>query len=230
MKKLGIIGGIAPESTVEYYRAIIELYRQRRSDGTYPPLIINSIDLSRIVELVTGNRLAELVDYIVPEIEALQRAGAEIALIASNTPHIVFPQIQKRSPLRLISIVESAAEHALKSGLKRVALFGTRFTMQADFYPMAFAERGIELITPKVDEQEYIHSHYMGELIHGVFLDSTRDAFLRIVKRLQEESSIDGLILGGTELPLILKSGTSHLPFLDTTRIHSEAAVERMLA
>lgn len=230
MKILGIVGGIAPESTIEYYRLIIETYRARKPDGGYPPLIINSIDLDKMIELVTSNRLAEMTEYLLGELGRLARAGADFGLLASNTPHIVFDELQRLSPLPLLSIVESACGAAAALGLKKVGLFGTRFTMRGDFYPAVFSRRGITLVTPGAGEQDYIHDKYMGELINGVFLPETREGLLAIVDRLVERSNVEGLILGGTELPLILRDdGGRGIPFLDTTRIHVADAVARMI-
>lgn len=231
MKTLGIIGGVAPESTIEYYRLLIATYREKDSGGNYPPLILNSINLKKMVALITAGNLAELTEYLLEEINKLARAGAHIGLLASNTPHIVFDRIQPRSPIPLISIVESACAYAKKSGFKRVGLFGTRFTMQGKFYPQVFSREGIEIITPDPEDQEYIHTHYMDEFINGIFLDETRSRLLEIINRLNREKNVEALILGGTELPLILHdSGPAGIPLLDTTKIHVEAAVAYMLS
>jgi aspartate racemase len=231
MKTLGIIGGIAPESTIEYYRLITTSYRALNADGDYPSLIINSINLKKMIDLITASQLADMTEYLLAEVHRLASAGADFGLFASNTPHIVFEEIQRRSPIPLLSIVESACEAASQLGLKKVGLFGTRFTMQASFYTEVFSRQGIEIIVPERDEQEYIHTKYMSELINGIFLPETRENLLRIVWRLKEKTGIEGLILGGTELPLILRDVTdSGIPFLDTTRIHAEAAVARMLS
>src|SRR5882672_4311887 len=157
MKTVGIIGGIGPESTIEYYRLIIDGYRERQTDGSYPTMIINNIDLSRLLGLVMANKLDEVTDYLVAEIEKLARAGAHFAALASNTPHIVFDEISRRSPLPLISIVESTGDAAHALGMKRVGLFGTRFTMQGRFYPQVFSRAGMDIVTPTADEQDYIH-------------------------------------------------------------------------
>jgi len=152
-------------------------------------------------------------------------------LLASNTPHIVFGELSQQSPLPLLSIVEAACEAARSLHLKKAGLFGTRFTMQGGFYSRAFAEQGIEIIIPPADEQDYIHEKYMGELVHGVFLPETRERLLTIADHLKEKQGIQGLILGGTELPLILREEFARgIPFLDTTKIHVERAVVRMLA
>ncbi len=231
MKTLGIIGGIAPESTIEYYRLIIASYRARKPDGSYPPLIINSINLTKMLDLIGANELARVTEYLLSEVHRLARAGADFGLLAANTPHIVFEDIQRQSPIPLISIVQTACEAARGLELTRVGLFGTRFTMQGHFYPEVFSRQGITLIMPNLDEQDYIHDKYMSELINGIFLPETREGLLQIVERLKEKTDIQGLILGGTELPLILRDVDDRgIPFLDTTRIHAEYAVAQMLS
>lgn len=231
MKRLGIIGGVGPESTIDYYRSIITLYRQRKSDGSYPEIIINSIDLKKEIDLVERNQLGALTSYLLEEVEKLARAGADFGLIASNTPHIVFDDLRPRSPIPLISIVEATCEAAQAMGLKRVGLFGTSFTMQGKFYRAVFARAGITLVAPNLEDQTYVHDKYMNELVNGVFLPETRDGLLKIVDRLRETQQVQGLILGGTELPLILREETHNgLPILNTTKIHVAAAVREMLA
>ena len=226
-----IVGGIAPDSTIEYYRQIIAQYRAHSSVGDYPSIIINSINLRRMIDLITANELAAVTDYVLDAIEKLARAGADFALLASNTPHLVFDDLRARSPLPLISIVETACAEAEALGMKRVALFGTRFTMRANFYPNVFSRAGIEIILPGATEQDYIHTHYMDELVNGIFLPETKRRLLEIVDQLRERSQVEGIILGGTELPLILNDGAHNgVPFLDTTRLHVKRIVAELEA
>jgi aspartate racemase len=229
MKTLGIIGGIAPESTVEYYRRIIASWRRSRGDGSYPNIILNSIDMTTMLRLVRDDR-AELIAYLAAEVQKLIDAGADVALFASNTPHLVYGEVAARSPIPLISIVEAAADRAAALGLSRVGLFGTAFTMQADFYPAAFAARNIAVIAPPREDLQYVHDKYMGELVNAVFLDETRAAIIDIAQRLKTSASLDGIVLGGTELPLLLRDpAILGVPVLDTTAIHVERAVAAML-
>lgn len=233
MKTLGIVGGIAPASTVEYYRLILAAYRERKGDGSYPSILINSIDMKRMLDLIAANELAQVTEYLVGEVRRLANAGADFGLLASNTPHIVFDAIRHESPLPLISIVEATREAVKALNVTRVGLFGTRFVMQGDFYFRAFSRDSITLVTPNADEQSYIHHIYMSELVNGQFLDDTRSRLLAILDRLREQEGIQALILGGTELPFILNAedvGRRTIPFLDTTRIHAEQAVSQMLA
>ena len=231
MKQLGIIGGLGPDSTVDYYQTLIALYRERQPDGSYPPILINSIDMRRAVQALEAGDLKALTDYLLAELQKLQRAGADFAIVSANTPHIVFDELEQQSPLPLISIVTATREAAKARRLKRVGLFATSFTVQAGFYSKVFSRQGIEIVAPAPAEQDYIHEKYMGELVHGIFLPETRAGLLRIVDRLAHEAGIEGVILGGTELPLILRADAHNgIPFLNTTRIHAKAAIERMFS
>lgn len=231
MKTVGIVGGIGPESTIEYYRLVIQQYRDRKPDGSYPPIIINSIDLHKMLSLIAANELAAVTEYLVGEVQKLAGAGADFGLLAANTPHIVFDEIRHQSPIPLISIVEATCEAAKAQRLKKLGLFGTRFTMQGRFYPDVFSHEAIALVVPEADDQDYIHGIYMNELVKGIFLPETRAGLLQIVDRLKQRAGIDGLILGGTELPLILHDVIdSPIPFLDTTRIHVNAIVAQLLS
>jgi aspartate racemase len=230
LKNLGIIGGIAPESTVAYYRQIIAGYRARRADGSYPAIIINSINLSTMRDLIFAGQNAELVTFMSAEIQKLAAAGADFGLLASNTPHLVFDELESRSSIPLLSIVRATCQAAKARGLKKVGLIGTRFTMNGKFYPQVFAREGIAIVAPGPEDQEYTHNKYMDELVNEILLPETRHGLLAVVERMKQSSGIEAVILGGTELPLLLRdSGDTEVPFLDTTRIHVEAAVERML-
>jgi aspartate racemase len=232
MKILGIIGGLGPESTIEYYRFLLAAFRERRPDGGSPAIIINSLDVQHAIALLDGNRLVELADYLAAGIERLARAGAGCALIAANTPHIVFDEVRRRSPIPLISIVETARDAVRKSGLTRAGLLGTGFTMRGRFFPDVFSRAGIELVVPSQEEQAFIHDKYINELLKNVFLPETRDSLFSIVEKMKERDRIQGVILAGTELPLILREveARAGIPFFDTTMIHVERAVEELLS
>lgn len=231
MKTVGIIGGIGPESTIEYYRLIVAGYRERQADGSQPSIIINSVDVNRLIGWITANELNAFTNYLVKAIERLADAGVDFAALAANTPHIVFDELQRRSSIPLISIVESTRDAAVVLGMKRVGLFGTRFTMQGHFYPDVFSRASIDLIVPREDEQDYIHEKYLGELLKDVFLPETRERLLSIVNQMKEREGIEGLILGGTELPLILREVEHNgVAFLDTTKIHVNRIVAELLS
>jgi aspartate racemase len=231
MKILGIIGGLGPESTIDYYGRIIALYRARTGDGSYPQFIINSIDLKKGLDFMDSNNLVGMADYLIEEIGKLARAGATFGVISANTPHIVFDEVASRSPIPLLSIVEATCAAAKTRKLKRLALFGTRYTMKATFYPKVFSREGIELLVPDPADQAYVHDKYLNELVARKFLPETRIGLLEIVNRIRATRDIAGVILAGTELPLILPDAEYNgIPFLDTTEIHCEAAVAEMLS
>ncbi len=230
MKTLGIVGGIGPDSTVDYYRSLIQMWREQTKDGSSPSILLNSIDLKKMLDLIVASELSEVIEYLADEVQRLARAGADVGLLAANTPHIVFDELQRRSSIPLISIVEATREAAEELGLRRLGLFGTRFTMQGHFYPDVFSKAGIALVVPEEDEQAYIHDKYMNELVKGVFLPETRERLLAIVDRLANQEHAQGLILAGTELPLILREAGCAIPLLDTTQIHVKAAMRRLLS
>ena len=227
---LGIVGGIGPESTIAYYRAIISKFRHRAPNAGYPRVIINSIDASQMLSLMPERRYDELGHLLVREVDALARGGADVALIAANTPHVVFDDVRAASGIPLISIVEVTRSAAMEHGLGKLALLGTRFTMDATFYQDAFASAGIEVITPRDAERDYVHAKYMTDFFTGDIPQSTRDGFTDLVRRMMHEESIDGVIIGGTELfPLVGDFRRLGTHVLDTTDIHAEAAVEALL-
>jgi aspartate racemase len=230
VKTLGMVGGIGPESTIEYYRFILDGVRARVSDGSAPHIIIDSIDVNRAIAMLDANDYAALIDYLSASLDRLSRAGAEIALMAANTPHIVFDDVQRRSRIPLISIVEAARDRAVALGLKRLALLGTGFTMRARFYPDVFSRAGLELITPAEDEKALIHDKYINELLKNQFLPETREAMVRVIERLRDQQAIEAVLLAGTELPLLLRGAEpDRLTFLDTTLIHVDATIDRLL-
>lgn len=228
MKTLGVIGGVGPESTIDYYQTIIAMYRERTGDDSYPQFLINSINLDKVRGLVVANELERLVETLVEEIAKLARGGAQFGLIAANTPHLVFDEVATQSGIPLISIIEATCAYAKTKNMRKLALFGTKFTMTGDFFPKVFSREGIELVAPEPNDQEYIHDKYMNELVPGIFLPETKAGLLAIVDRMKDR--IDGVILAGTEIPLILREPSHNgVPFVDTTRIHCAAAVAEML-
>ncbi|HEX6096794.1 MAG TPA: amino acid racemase [Thermoanaerobaculia bacterium] len=229
MKRIGIIGGIAPESTIDYYRRLVAACRERAGDGSYPSILINSIDLTKMLRLAADDRDA-LVVFLVHELERLAKAGAELGAFASNTPHLVFDEVERASPLPLVSIVHAARDGAVARRMSRVALLGTRFTMSGTFYPAVFAAAGVSVVTPSPEEQTYVHDTYMNELVAGRFDAPTRDRFVQIIRGLNDRERIDGIVLAGTELPLLLRDADVGLEMLDTTALHVSAIVERVFA
>ena len=228
-KTLGLIGGTGPESTIDYYRLLIAKYREQ-ADGNSPSLVINSVNLKNMIAWMNAGEFGRVADYLSEAIEKLRLAGCDLAALTANTAHIVFDELQARTPLPLISIVEAACDKAQELNLKRVALFGTRYTMQAPFYPAVFSHSDVKLVLPNDEEQDYIHEIYMGELLKDVFRPETRVKLLAIADAMKSRDRIQAVILGGTELPLLLRDEQHNgMPLLDTTRIHVDRLVTEML-
>jgi aspartate racemase len=226
----GIIGGIGPESTITYYRRIISEWRSRTADGSWPTILINSIDLKRELDLLE-NDLPGFIAFMADAVRRVHSAGAHFALFASNTPHVVFDEVQRSVNIPLLHIADAARDAAKRLGVRNVALFGTRFTMESSFYNDRFAPAGIRIVLPNDDERRWIHDRYFGELVINVFRQETRDGMLAIVNRMKRDHGIDGVLLAGTELPLLLQdNGGTGVPFLDTATIHADAVVARMLS
>ncbi len=229
MKKIGMIGGFGPEATLDYYRLLIKTYRKEIKDGSNPEIIIYSMDISILLNLVENKQWETLVKWLVDGLVVLHKAGANFGFISANTPHIVFDRVNELSPLPLLSIVEETCKHLDRLALRRVGLLGTKFTMQSDFYQKVCDKYNIEILVPHEKEQEYIHSKLITEIEFGIFLEETREGLLNIIKRMIDEDLIKGIILGCTELPLILKKSEFGILFLNTTKIHVESIINYYL-
>jgi aspartate racemase len=230
VKTAGIVGGMGPESTIDYYRRIIQRYGER-CDGSGPSLLINSIVTKAILALAASANWPEATEVLCRAVEVLAAGGADFAVLSSNTSHVVFDDVQARSRIPMVSIVEVTAGVARQKGLKRLGLIGTRYTMQGDFYRKVFTRVGVELVVPAGVDEEYVHTKYLGELVNGVFSKATHDGLVAVVERLRRDKGIDGIILGGTELALIImEPEVAGIPVLDTAGLHVDAIVNELLA
>lgn len=224
MGKAGIVGGLGPESTIEYYKSIIGSFQKaHNSQKVLPNLVINSIDMYKVFDYIDAKDLNGLADYLTFAVNELEAAGAEFAAISANTPHIVFDQVKFRSNIPLISIVEETVKEVLKQGINRVGLIGTRFTMENDFFKVPFLNANVTPIVPNVEEQRFIHEKTVDELENGIISRETKTAFLNIINRMVTEDGIQGLILGCTEHPMLIKLEDTTVPLFNTTAIHVNA-------
>lgn len=224
---VGLVGGLGPESTIDYYRRILAAW-VKVDPASAPSLVIDSLDVGRALHLVATDHAA-FAEYLLGSIRRLAAAGVDFVAMTANTAHIVFDDLAARSPVPMLSIVEVCADEARARGMHRVLLLGTRFTMDADFYPAVCARRGIAVVRPTEQDRAWVHARYVGELLKGNFRDETREGFLQLVGRLRDEEHLDGVILGGTELPLLLGAEViAGLPALDTTALHVAAIVRRL--
>jgi len=227
MATVGIVGGLGPESTIDYYRRILAAW-EREDSTTAPSIVIDSLDVRRALRLVESDRPA-LTEYLLASLRRLAGAGVDFAAMTANTPHIVFDELMARSAVPLVSIVEVCAEEARRRGFRRLALLGTRFTMEAPFYPVVCGRYGIAVVPPNDADRAWVHERYVGQLLKGEFRDDTRQEFISLVRRLRDEQRVDGIILGGTELPLLLSAPViADVPTLDTTALHVAAIVARL--
>jgi len=229
MQKIGIIGGLGPEATVDYYKRIVQFFHEHNQSLSTPEIVIYSVDIAELFKLVADQQRDALAKWLTSKVVDLKNAGADFAVISANTPHIVFNQVQAQSPLPLISIVEATLESAKLAGLKTAGLLGTQFTMQSNFFGDRFASEGISVVVPDNHEQQYIQDKLVNEIELGIFNDATRQEFLAIITRMKNCHDIDAVILGCTELPLILNGEDSEVPFLNTTAIHVAAICQRCL-
>lgn len=226
MKRIGIIGGIGPESTVDYYKMIIGAFHERQGVSGYPEIIIYSADLSSLMRILDAADWESLTDWLLEKVVALKRAGAEFAVIGSNSPHIVYDEVSLKAPIPMLSIVEETRKNAQRRGLKKLGLLGTKFTMESDFFKKPFEQKEMAVFVPEKEDQELIHHRLFSEIELGILKDTTREELLSIVRKMIDIHSIDAVILGCTELPLILSKDEFGIPFLNTTAIHAESIVK----
>lgn len=226
MKRIGILGGLGPESTVEYYQALIKLCMEKTGDGHYPEIIVNSVDMTEMLSFLEHGNLIGLADFLVDAIASLERSGANFAAIASNTPHIVIDEVKTRSQLPVLGIVDCVCERASNLGLQRLLLTGTGFTMASRFYPDFFQEKGISVLVPSQSEQNEIHSMIFPDLENGIVDPVKKVRFHSLCESIIQREHLDGLILGCTELPLIASPEDFSVPVLNTARIHIESIAD----
>ncbi|MGD8786953.1 MAG: amino acid racemase [Phycisphaerales bacterium] len=224
MRTIGILGGLGPESTLEYYREIIKAFQKNESG--YPKIVLFSANLREFWRILETEQRDALITWFTDKIFSLHDAGADFAVIASNTPHIVFDQVKTKVPIPMLSIVEETCKKAKSMGLKKCGLLGTEFTMQSTFYQKCFEEEGISMVTPDKNDQEIINEKIFSDLESGIINEQTKKLFLGIIKKMIDNESIDSVILACTELPLILTNDEYGIPFLSTTAIHINSIVE----
>jgi aspartate racemase len=226
MKRIGLIGGMGPEATLDYYKGIIDAFKDEKGELNYPEIIIYSVNLSEFIALMKKKAYDEIVSIMLGKINALKNAGADFAAFTANTPHLLFDRINERSSLPLISIVEATCQVAKNQGLKMPGLFGTGFTMNGTFFQEVFNKKGIQVIVPDIADREIINEKLFGEIELGIFKDETRELLVNKIQKMVLKQHIDSLILGCTEFPLILTEKVyAGIPMLNTTRIHVDAIV-----
>lgn len=228
MKKLGLVGGMGPESTIPYYHDIV--YGVEKRVGKFPNLAIESVSVFDILRLCGEQSYDELTDYLLRAVNNLARGGAEFAVLSANTPHIVFDRLREHAPIPLISIVEAACDEAERRNLKKIGLLGTIFTMTGDFFKQPFLRKHIEIVAPSDTEMQYVNEKIASELERGIVKSGTLESFVKIISRMREEEQIEAVVLGCTELPLLLNDEVSPVPCLDTMQIHIQAIINEIIS
>lgn len=229
MKKLGLVGGMGPESTIPYYHDIVYGVQAKVGKAFFPNLTIESVNVFEVLGLCGEQKYDELVDYLMEAINNLINSGADFVALSANTPHIVFDKLQEKSPVPLVSIIEATKDEAIRQNKRKLGLLGTIFTMTGDFYKLPFQNSGIEIVVPNRDEMKFINQKISSELEHGIVKEETLKGFQEITERMKNEDGIEAIILGCTELPLLLNDEVSPVPCLDTMKIHVEALVGKIV-
>jgi aspartate racemase len=234
MKKIGIIGGLGPESTIYYYRTLIDMCRQNKAlNGNYPEVIIYSMNIVEISSLRASGDREGLINRQVDTLTALHNAGADLGIISCNACHGVFDEIEAASPMPVLSIVTETCKEVVKRGLTRVALFGMESTMNGGFYQEVFGRAGISVYVPDEAEQKYVSEKLRKEATLDCICDETKEGYLKILKKMVDAYDVQGLILGCTEMPLLMtevEQQKAQIPFFDTGKIHVQSALAYSLA
>jgi aspartate racemase len=226
-KRIGLVGGLGPEATLEYYKNIIDVFKSTDSSLNYPEIIIYSMNLSELISMMNRKEYDKVIVYLLGAIDSLKKAGADFAAISANTPHLVFDELIQVSPLPLLSIVEATCDETRRLGLEKPGLIGTGFTMSATFYQDVFDRREIPVVLPDESDKKIINEKLFSEIELGIFKDETRELLIRIIEKMVKNQHIDSLILGCTEFPLILTEAKyAGIPMLNTTKIHVDAIVK----
>ena len=224
MKTLGLIGGTSWVSTVDYYRYINQLTNEKLGGLNFAQILLYSVSFNDVKTLADASDWKNLGKLLSDIAQNLESAGAEAIVLCANTTHIVADAIEKQIKIPLIHITDSTAEEILRHNIKKVALLGTKFTMDNDFYRERLLRYHIEMIIPSDEERDFIHDSIFSELGKGIFTSETKQQYLEIIENLQSRGA-EGVIFGCTEIPMLIKPEDCHIPSFDTTFIHAKDAV-----
>jgi aspartate racemase len=228
-KKIGILGGMSPESTIEYYQYITRTYTQRFGDYGYPEIIIYSVSFQPYVDWPRADRWDMVAQGLSEAARKLEAAGADFVLIATNTMHLVLDQVRASVHIPVLSLLEVVGQAILARGMTTVGLLGTKFTMEKNLYQGALARMGITVLVPDADDRECVNRVIYDELVAGQIREASRAAYVAIIHKLAERGA-QGVILGCTEIPLLVSEADAGLPLFDTTLLHAEAALNYAVA
>ena len=225
-KRIGILGGISHESTIAYYDLLLHKHFARSKNYHYPEIVIFSLNFQKFTDYEDNGDPVNYIRYILEGVRALEAAGVDFILMAANSPHAVFDAVALQAKVPMLSIVAATAQAALQTGARKLLLIGIKFTMQADFYPRAFAELGLTVMTPSEVEQDEINHIIFDELVIGHFTAQSKARLLALIEQYAHTAGIDGVILGCTELPLLLQQEDCRIKLFDTLDLHATAALD----
>ncbi len=225
MKTIGLVGGTGWVSTLDYYRYFNELVYKNTNGSSTAEVIINSVNYPAIARLTAAGKWQDIAQIITKAAVTLENAGAGCILLGANTMHNIAPVVQQAIKIPFIHIATETGKEILKKGLKKVALLGTKYTMQMDFFKDKLSDQQIETIVPDEEEIIIVNDIIYKELALGIITEASKNTYLQIMKKLKEKGA-EGIILGCTEIPLLIKQTDFNLPLFDTTFIHANAAVE----
>ena len=224
MKKIGIIGGLSPESTIEYYKVITRKYNEIKGNNAFPNLTIESLDLQEFTNLMIENDLKKVLNFLFSAAQNLMKSGAELIILATNTPHIVFNELEKKVNVPMLSIMDATGEAIQKKQLDKIGLIGTRFTMNSSYYQDALSKYGITVIVPSNKDKKIIDEIIYNELTYHILKEESKQKYLKVIENLKNQGA-QGVILGCTEIPLLIKQDDCDMPVFDTTTIHALATL-----
>lgn len=220
MKKIGLVGGTGPESTLMYYKELNAKIDELTNGKDMPDLSIESVNFHRAWRYVTEKQYEELANYLSEKVNHLVESGAEIISLTAATMHIVFDEIEKKADATLVSIPKTVCEEAVLRGYKKVGLLGTIFTMEQDYMKKDFMESDIEVFVPDKTDRELIAKRIYEELERGIVKETTLHEFNKVIEKMKKDYGIEAVILGCTEIPLLLNDDNCVLPCLDSVEIH----------
>jgi aspartate racemase len=228
-KTIGMIGGISWESSATYYRLTNTLVRERVGGLANARSILLTVDLPEVVALQQAGDWETLAAMMQAGARHLEQAGADCVLLCANTMHKVAPQVERAVSIPLIHVVDVTAAAVLAAGLTRVGLLGTRYTMEQDFYRARLEQQGVQTVIPNQEDRSMVHAVVYDELTQGIVRDESRRAYQDVIEKLAQQGA-EGVILGCTEIPMLIKPGDVAMPTFDTTALHAAAAVDFALA
>ncbi|KMK76688.1 hypothetical protein AB990_13630 [Alkalihalobacillus pseudalcaliphilus] len=228
MKKIGLIGGLSWESTADYYKRINEYVKNQYGGLHSAKCLVYSFNFHEVVELQNNGRWQEATEEMITAAQSLEKAGAELVIICTNTMHLMAKEVQEAISIPLIHIVDVIAESIKSHGFSKIGLLGTRFTMEKDFYKEKLEEHGIETIIPTEEDRAIVHHVIYDELCQGIVCPNSKASYQAIIERLASRGA-EGVILGCTEIPLLISEHDTLIPLFDSTKLHAEYATKLAL-